>query len=257
MDPSTQAAQDVQNQQPANQSVDQGQQSTTTQPASVASIAQNGLPAKNPTAHKTQISISGGGVEAEAGGAMVMQEDPDADNEEEEALKVAPQEKKTQVVMSVAGDEQDEDQQSASQAPVVDVQEAEVQPAVPEVAISPEVEKIVELTPPETPKITDELKDLGVTHSGPGIIDVSQVQFKPKPIPVSYEQALTEEEKIKENRLHNSRFWLLEHIKYLWRKLNPTIDQTVKKQAVKKVVPISTNPVPTSQVTSPNKTNQG
>ncbi len=113
-----------------------------------------------------------------------------------------------------------------------DVQEeaVEVQPAVPEIATSPEVEKVVEITPPDEPKLTQEMKNVGVTHSGPGVIDVSPATFAPAKLPVAYEQALVEE---KQTELHDSKHWLMGMILYLWRKVNPNIALTVKKQPVK------------------------
>lgn len=259
MDPSTQAAQDVQNQTSSSATPvsDEQQKTTPTQQMSLSDIAQNGLSGQTLPQNKAQISVSGGGIEAEAGGAMIVPEDPDEDSDEEEALKGAPQEKKNQALMGVGGDEQDEDQQPVSQAPVIDIQEeSEIQPAVPEITFgNPEVEKIVEITPPEAPKISEELKDI-VTHSGPGIIDVSEVNLKPKPLPVTYTQVITEEEKIKENRLHNSKFWLLEKIKYLWRKVNPDIDTTVKKQATQQTVIAQENPVPVNPESLVNNTKQ-
>lgn len=246
MDPSTSAAQDVSQQK-------QSDQSGVSPNANVASGPQQQDSTAQPVPQqpkKQQISITGGGG-LEAGSGMVMAEDPD-DDEDEDELQVAPQEKKNLGVMGQGGD--DDEQQIVSQASVLDVSEvAEIQPSVPEVvAGSPEVEKLIEITPPEQPKISEELKNIGVTHSGPGFIDASQMNQPAPKMPVTYQQALNAEEQIKDNKVKSSKFWLLEKIKYLWRKVDPNISLGVKPQVTKvapaKKLPVKTNAVPSSPV---------
>jgi len=243
MDTSVPAAQDVPNQtQSDQQAVSPSANSASDDQAKVS-------PSQTPVAQqpkKQQVSVSGGGG-LEAGSGMVMAEDPDDDDEAE--LQVAPQEKKNLGVMGQGGDdEQGDEQQIGSQAPVMDVSEvAEIQPSVPEVvAGSPEVEKLIEITPPEQPKISDELKNIGVTHSGPGFIDAAQMNQPALKMPVTYQQAVNAEEQIKDNKLKSSKFWLLEKIKYIWRKVDPNISLALKQQ------PVKTMPAKTAQ----SKTNQ-
>jgi hypothetical protein len=239
MDTSAPAAKDAHDQTAKDQPVDPAS-SAQSMPSKVStasgSQSDDTSAQVKPAPSKQQISISGGGG-LEAGSAMLVTEDPD-DDDEDEALQVAPQEKKNLGVMGQGDtEEQDDEQQIVGQSAVTDVAEetVEMQPVASEVAAnSPEVEKLIEITPPEQPKISDELKNIGVTHSGPGVIP--QATFAPAKIPVSYEQALNEEEKIKSNRLHSSKFWLLEKIKYLLRKVNPNIAATVKKSSSKKIV---------------------
>jgi hypothetical protein len=245
MDPSAPVAQDVQNQTKSDQSVpavsDNQQQSTTTQP---------NQPAVQQPLKKPQISISGGGIEE--GASMIVADNPDADEDDEDELQVAPQEKKNLGVMGQGDAEEQDELQGASQQGVVDIQDesAELEPAIPEVVTSsPEVEKLIEITPPDKPELSDEVKKIGVTHSGPGIIDPGQLRLPDPKIPISIQQVLSEEEKIKSNRLHTSKFWLLQKIKYLWRKINPEITSDLKKQQTKPVIPAKTQPVKKDPVT--------
>jgi hypothetical protein len=256
MDPTAPAAQDVQKQTPAAQpaadasTVQAGQSQDTTGQQSVTQVK----PAPT-TPQKTQISVSGSGG-LEAGSAVIVQEDADDDDDEKE-LQAAPQEKRNLGVMGQGEDDEQDEQQVVSNPAVIDTEEevAEVQPTVPEVVVSsPEVEKLVEITPPEQPKITEELKNVGVTHSGPGFIDASQMQLPPPKMPATYEQVVNAEEQIKNNRLHSSKFWLLEKIKYLWRKVNPNIALTVKKPQTKKVIPVKKLPVKANTVPANNDT---
>ncbi|HSX08674.1 MAG TPA: hypothetical protein VLF93_00795 [Candidatus Saccharimonadales bacterium] len=186
MDPSTPSAQDGANEQSSNPPVNQAQQ-----PAP---------PAQTP---KQTMTISVGN---EGEPAVIAAESPDADSDEEE-IKVAPQEAKNQGVQQGAGVEQEES--------------VEIQPSVPEVSVSPEVEHVVEKSvdqeKPELPKV---VKSAGVTHSGPGVIKVDQNSFGVKKLPVTYQQAAAEE---KVTQLHDSKHWLMGMIMYIWRKLNPKI----------------------------------
>ena len=254
MDTSVPAAKDAQNQTPTDQTADPVSSALGTSPQ-VSPVSGNKSDDTSsqvkPAPSKQQISISGGGG-LEAGSAMIMAEDPD-DDDEDEALQVAPQEKKNLGIMGQGDEEeQGDEQQIVGQSAVTDIAEetVEVQPVAFEVASrSSEIEKLIEITPPEQPKISEELKKIGVTHSGPGVIP--QADFAPAKIPVSYEQALNEEEKIKSNRLHSSKFWLLEKIKYLLRKANPNVAATAKKQATQKVLP-STKPTVKKNSVSPS-----
>ncbi len=222
MDPSTPTAQDVQNQTPASQSANSVEPPVTATP----------LVQPVPTQPKMPISVPGN---VEEGSAVIMQENPDVDTDEEDEIKVAPQETKNQAVSQSAGfDEQEV---------------AQIQPAVPEVVTSsPEVEKFVEITPPDVPKLSEEIKNAGVTHSGLGIIDVSQANFAPAKIPVTYERAVVEE---KQTQLHDSKHWLMGKIMYIWRKLNPKIALSVKKSPA----PVLPNPVKTNQIPVKENTN--
>ncbi len=263
MDPSAPAAQNVQDQTPAAQPVtDMSSDQNATQqagPNSNTPAPTQPVQPKPAPIQKTQISVSGSGG-LESGSAVIAAEDPDDDDDEDE-LQVAPQEKKNLGVMGQGSDDlQEDEQQIVSQPAVVDVEEVgpELQPAVPEViAASPEVEKLIEVNELEKPKISTELKNIGVTHSGPGIIDAADMHLSKPKIPVTYAQAITQEELIKANRLHSSKFWLLEKIKYLWRKMNPDIAMTVMKPVSKgaianklpvKTVPVKTVPVKTASV---------
>ena len=101
-----------------------------------------------------------------------MPENPDAGDDEEE-LRVAPQETKNQAVVSKV-------------SPLILRKKLiAVCPSVPEFEGSPEVEKIVEKTPDqEKPIISQEVKKAGVTHSGPGVIDVTQDAIAAQILPV-------------------------------------------------------------------------
>jgi len=232
MDPSTPTAQDVQNQaatqpvnraQPPQASLAQDQQQVT----STQSTQQTPI-APNSAVPKAQISI--GNVEA-GGASSMIQEAPDADVDEddEDELKVAPQETKTRAV---------------GPGGMADLQEevVEMQPAVPEVPSgSVEVEKFVEKSPDlEKPDLPKAVSDAGVTHSGPGVIAVQQNNFGVKQMPATYQQAAVQ---VKKTKLHDSQHWLMATIMYIWRKLNPqaaTIDavkETSTQNATTNVLP--------------------
>jgi hypothetical protein len=102
-----------------------------------------------------------------------------------------------------------------------EVQEIEVAPSMPELKVEQSVEHVVEKAPDQDkPKIPEEVKAVGVTHSGPGI-PVDENVFNVKSLPMTYEQAVAE---VKEHpKLNDSKHWLGELIKYVWRKLDPMI----------------------------------
>lgn len=218
-------------------SVQNAQNQTQSDGTSVTDELQQLATQPKPSAQKPkmqQISVGGG---IEEGASVMIAENPDADEDDEDELQVAPQEKKNLGVMGQGdSEEQDDKQQAAGQPIVTDVQEAEpeLRPSVPEFEASPEIEKIVEKAPSAEPVLTQELKDAGVTHSGLGVIDASSATFAPAKIPVSYDTAVVEE---KQTQLHDSKHWLMGKIMYLWRKINPNV--TIKKPAPKKIEPVS------------------
>lgn len=109
-----------------------------------------------------------------------------------------------------------------------EVQKVEVAPSVPEVSIEKSVENVIEKSPDvEKPDIPQEVKAVGVTHSGPGI-PVSENTFAVKTLPMTYQQAAIID---KQTSLKESRHWLSELVMYVWRKLDPTI---AKKGGVNK-----------------------
>src|SRR5487761_1456214 len=126
MDPSTPAAQDVQNQTPADQPVNQAQQATSVPPDNTAQPASQ-PPLPKPQAPKHQISV--GNIEA---GSSVV-EDGDEDDDDEE-LMVSPQETKNRMVLG-QNEGEDEDETAtvvAGQQGVADIQEnVELQPSAP------------------------------------------------------------------------------------------------------------------------------
>ncbi len=147
-----------------------------------------------------------GSVNKEAGPTMIAQEAPDENDEEE--IKPASQETKTQVM-----------QQGGVEAQ--EVQEVEVQPSIPEAKIEKSVENVVEKAPDqEKPVIPQVVKDAGVTHSGPGMITVEENTFGVTTLPKTYQQAALEE---KQTKIKDSKHWLLATLMYVWRKLNPNL----------------------------------
>ncbi len=195
MDPSTPTAQDVQSQSSSDQPVSPTQQSPSVQ-----------LPQPVQTPPKTQVTISSGNKEGQP--SMMVAESPDGDEEDE--VKSAPQETKTQVVGQQGGG--------------IEEEVAEIRPSVPEISASPEVEKVIEKSSDqEKPEIPKVLQDAGVTHSGPGIpvdVDVKQNSFGVKKLPITYQQAAVEE---KVTKLHDSKHWLMGTVMYIWRKLHPKL----------------------------------
>lgn len=205
MDSSTSTAADIDTKQPSDQPINR------TQPPAVSPSA---------VTPKTTMTIS---VGKEAGpSSVVIAESPDDGEDEEDELRVASQEKKTQVVSSQGGGAGIEE-------------EIEVQP-VPEFSASPEVEKYIEVTDIEKPDIKEIAKD-GVTHSGTGVIPdmiaISKNNFGVKTMPESFDQAVNDEH---QSRLHDSKHWFSAMIIYIWRKLNPKIKKTVPTKPVKKAV---------------------
>lgn len=215
MDPSAPSVPKVQEQdapvQPASQTPVQPVTSTdqTSQPAPTQ-------PVQPSQQQKEPMTIS---VNKEAGPAVIVTESADAGENDENDIKVAPQE--ANVIGPQGGAEAQET--------------VELQPAVPEVAIeNTEVEKIVEATPDqEKPDIPKALSDAGVTHSGPGIIAVPQNNFGIKEIPVSYQQAAVEE---KQTELHESKHWLMGVVMYVWRRINPELG---KEKKTKQTAPVT------------------
>jgi hypothetical protein len=197
MDPSTSSAQDAQNQKASDPGI------TNVQPPAIPA-----QPPQQPVS-KAPVTIS---VNKEGPSAVIAAESS-IDDEDDEEEQVAPQENKTQGVQQAGGDGEEE--------------AVDVEPSAPEVsasAESAEVERVVEKTPDVEPKITPELKKVGVTHSGPGIIPdeikVSENNFGIKKLPVSFEQAALEEKKTK---LHDSKHWFSAMMMYIWRRLNPQL----------------------------------
>jgi hypothetical protein len=205
MDPSTSAVQGVQTQQTSDQPVNTAQASSQVKPADDGQSSVQTPQQVKPAQQKTQISVGN----VEEGASAFVVESPDADEDDEDELQVAPQETKNSVVGqgAMAG---------------IDEEVIEVQPSIPEFAASsPEVEKIVEKSADqEKPTIPQVVQDAGVTHSGPGVIDVQQNDFGIKKLPVTYQQAAVEEKK---TRMHDSKHWLMGMIMYIWRKVNPKL----------------------------------
>lgn len=111
---------------------------------------------------------------------------------------------------------------------VAEVQEIEVTPSVPEIAVEKSIEHVVEKSPDaEKPQLSDEVKAVGVTHSGPGVA-VDENVFSVKTLPMTYDQAVAEEKL--HPQLNDSKHWLSELVQYVWRKLDPT---NGKKKEVK------------------------
>ena len=209
MDPSTPTVQDVQNKPPQAVNDDDKTQVASARPVQ---------PAQTPPQQKTPVTISSGNKEGEGQPTMIVAENPDADEEDE--VIAAPQETKTQVVQQGGG---------------VDVQEevAEIAPATPEFLANDEVKEIVEKSPDqEKPDLPKAVQDAGVTHSGPGVIDVEENQFGVKKLPITYHQASVEE---KVTKLHDSKHWLMGTVMYIWRKLNPKFGK--ESAEMKNIVP--------------------
>lgn len=195
MDPSTPSAQDVHTQQ-ADQQVRQMQSPPTlpkpTEPVQAAS--QNKMP--------TTISVNKEGQSAS------ISESQGTDNEE---VAVVPQETQTQAVQHRGADAEEV---------------AEIGPSTPEFSASPEVENIVEASPnQEKPDLSKAVQDAGVTHSGPGVIDVAQNDFGVKKLPMTYQQAAVDEKK---TEFKESKHWFSALIMYIWRKLNPDVGKEKK-----------------------------
>jgi hypothetical protein len=229
MDPSTQTAQDVQNQTPSDQPVNQAQlQDDSAASGKTAKSDDSTKPAPQAQQPKHQ-QISVGSREA---GAVV--EDADEDDDDDEELLVAPQETKNSAAIGQnEGEDEDETVTVASgQQAAADVQEnVAIRPSAPEAAVvaSPEVEKVIEKAENrEEPVIPKEVQDAGVTHSGPGVIVVEQQNnFGVSQMPVSYQQAAKQ---IKKTKFKDSKHWFLGMMMYIWRKL-----QTEKKEEMQEL----------------------
>lgn len=193
MDPSTQTAQGMQPQKRFDQSNRSQPPATTDQTQQAQPVQQPPQQQKKPT------SIS---VNIESGPAVISQESPGGDEEDE--IQPAKQETQTQIVQK--------------QVSVAEVQEVSIQPSVPEVSVeNTEVENIVEASADsEKPEISEEEKDAGVTHSGPGVIVVEQSQPERITKIPSYASAKEEEKK---TQLHDSKHWLMAVVMYVWRKI--------------------------------------
>ena len=207
MDPSTPSGQNTQNQSTQSVPEDTKTSVVVTQPAQVTSPVQPLVLSKAP------VTISSGNKEGQP--AMIIAESPSGDEEEE--VVAAPQETKAQV---------------AGQQGVGDGEEevAELQPTIPEVSASPEVEKIVEKSPDlEKPNLPDAVKVAGVTHSGPGVIDVDVKEnaLGITKLPITYQQAAVQE---KVTKLHDSKHWLMGTVMYIWRKLHPKLGKNGKTE---------------------------
>lgn len=101
----------------------------------------------------------------------------------------------------------------------VEQQQIEVSPATPEVAIEQSIEHVVEKSPDvDKPKLSEAVKAVGVTHSGPGI-PLDENAFQVKTLPMTFEQALAEEKS--HPKLDDSKHWLAELVLYVWRKIDP------------------------------------
>ncbi len=130
-------------------------------------------------------------------------------------------------VVSESTEHSEEDVQSARQevqtksAPAsVEVQQIEVAPSMPEVAIEKSVEAIVEKAPDtEKPMIPDAVKAVGVTHSGPGV-PIDENVFHVKSLPMTFEEAVAQEKQ--HPKLNDSKHWLAELVLYVWRKIDPS-----------------------------------
>jgi hypothetical protein len=122
-------------------------------------------------------------------------------------------------------DDRDEEdapaRQEVSTRPVGQVveQQIEVSPSVPEIAIEKSIEHVVEKAPDiEKPKLSEAVKAVGVTHSGPGV-PVDENVFLVKTLPMTFEQALVEEKA--HPKMNDSKHWLAELVLYVWRKIDP------------------------------------
>lgn len=241
MDTSTSSASDVQTQQSSDDQVVNPSQQISQVPSSPQQKPQ-------PKA-STMISVG-----AEAGGGMMVQENPDADDEDEDEL-VAPQETKNLGVMG-QGEEESDEQHIISQPSVVDIQEqaVELQPAVPEFpASSVEVEKVIERSPDtEKPDIPQAIQNV-LTHSGPGVIDVTQINIEKVKLPVNYPAAVAE---VKQTPLHDSKHWLMGMTAYIWRKIRPGIEKRkTEEMKIEKPVLAVTPALKTEEVSEIQATN--
>lgn len=114
-------------------------------------------------------------------------------------------------------------QQEVSVKPVqqtAEVDAIEMKPSTPEVSVEQSVEQVIEKSPDmDRPKLSNDLKAIGVTHSGPGV-PVDTNNWNVKSLPMTFEQAVAEEKQ--HPRLNDSKHWLAELVLYVWRKIDPT-----------------------------------
>lgn len=114
-------------------------------------------------------------------------------------------------------------QQEVSVKPVqqvAEVDEVEIKPSTPELTVEQSVEHVVEKAPDmDKPKISQDLKAVGVTHSGPGV-PVDTNSFNVSSLPLTFDQAIAEEKQ--HPRMNDSKHWLAELVIYVWRKIDPT-----------------------------------
>lgn len=108
-------------------------------------------------------------------------------------------------------------------------QAVEVKQSVPEVAVEQSLEAVVEKSPDvEKPIIAEELKKVGVTHSGPGV-PVQENSFAVTQLPMNYQQAKIVD---KQTTLKESKHWLAELVMYVWRKVDPTVEKSTDTKGV-------------------------
>lgn len=116
------------------------------------------------------------------------------------------------------------------EAASIESQTVELQPSIPEAKIEKSMEQVLEKSPDqEKPVIPPAVKAAGVTHSGPGVIDV-QVQQNGlivKPLPATYAEAALEEKK---TEFKSSKHWLMGTVMYVWRKINPELGKEKKNK---------------------------
>ena len=208
MDPSTSSSQNAQNKTAAEPMSRAQPPVTSSQSLSVPPPVTATPPASQPLDPGIpdidhQSAPQSGSTNKEAGPVATAPEFTETDEEE---IKPASQESKNQA------------SQPSSEA---EPQAVEVQPSIPEAKIEQSVENIIEKAPDqEKPAIPQVVKDAGVTHSGPGMINVEENTFGISTLPKTYAQAAAEEKKTK---VKDSKHWLVATIMYVWRKLNPKI----------------------------------
>lgn len=112
-------------------------------------------------------------------------------------------------------------------APAVkEEQQVEITSAVPEIAVEKSVESVIEKSvDTEKPEIPEELKKVGVTHSGPGI-PIETNKFAVTTMPMKFEEAKVMD---KASSIKDSKHWLAELVMYVWRKIDPNIEKKAKE----------------------------
>ncbi len=110
---------------------------------------------------------------------------------------------------------------------VKEEQSIEIKASVPEIAVEKSLEAVVEKSvDTEKPKITEELKKVGITHSGPGI-PIETNKFSVTTMPMQYEEAKAMD---KATSIRESKHWLAELVMYVWRKIDPMIEKKLKEE---------------------------